>query len=104
MVMPIPQAHDVDEVTFRRQQKAQAKRAPLASKPETVEEMAVTYNLTTDAANLLLAEHDFPLHLRAFLDAVVGLSGERVGVWFPAADVTLSERLGKSEKTVSRYR
>lgn len=42
MTQPLHHEFDVDEVSFRRQQKAQSRRAPLKSKPETVEEMAVT--------------------------------------------------------------
>jgi hypothetical protein len=98
------QEFDVDEFAFRRQQKAQARRASLAAKPETVEEMAATYNLSTDAANLLLAEHGLPPELRPFVDAVVGVSGDRVGIWFPASDETLASRVDKDKRTISRQR
>ncbi|MBA3804092.1 MAG: hypothetical protein H0X14_00025 [Acidobacteria bacterium] len=104
MTFPLTQESDVDEVGFRRFQRAQAKRAPLASKPETVEEMATTYGLSTGAANLLLVEHDFPPELRPFLDAVVGVCGDRQGEWFEANDELLASHADKSLKTISRWR
>jgi hypothetical protein len=105
--MTIPNAHseyDVDEVGFRRAQRAQRKREPLSCAPETVEQMATTYGLSTAAANFALACYDFPPDLRPLLDAIVGECGDRHGEWFRANDEQVSRHAGRSAKWVQRWR
>lgn len=104
MTQPFHEEHDLDEVTFRRRQRAKARRAPLASKPETVEEMATTYGLSTAAANFALACYDFPPELRPLLDAIVGECGDRHGEWFPANDEKIGKHANRSAKWVQRWR
>jgi hypothetical protein len=90
--------YDVDEVAFRRALKAQSKREPLAAAPETVEQMASAYGLTTAAANFGLACYDFPPDLRPLLDAIVGECGDRHGEWFKANDSQIARHAGRSSK------
>jgi hypothetical protein len=95
---------DVDEVGFHRTLRAQKKREPLAAAPETVEQMAVTYGLSTAAANFGLACYDFPPDLRPLLDAIVGECGDRHGEWFKANDEQIARHAGRSAKWVQRWR
>lgn len=105
MTIPNMQSdYDVDEVGFRRAQRAQKKREPLACEPETVEQMAATYNLSTAAANFGLACYDFPPDLRPILDAIVGECGDRHGEWFQANDAQIARHAGRSAKWVQRWR
>lgn len=96
--------YDVDEVGFRRALKAQKKREPLAAEPETVEQVANVYGLTTAAANFALVCYDFPPDLRPLLDAIVGECGDRHGEWFKANDSQIARHAGRSEKWVQRWR
>lgn len=96
--------YDVDEVSFRRALKAQKRREPLAVEPETVEQMATTYGLSTAAANFGLACYDFPPDLRPLLDAIVGECGDRHGEWFKANDDQIARHAGRSAKWVQRWR
>lgn len=96
--------YDVDEVGFRRALKAQKRREPLACAPETVEQAASVYGLSTAAANFGLACYDFPPDLRPLLDAIVGECGDRHGEWFKANDAQIARHAGRSEKWVQRWR
>jgi len=96
--------YDVDEVGFRRALKAQKRRASVACDPETVEQMAATYGLSTAAANFALACYDFPPDLRPLLDAIVGECGDRQGEWFRANDEQIARHAGRSAKWVQRWR
>jgi hypothetical protein len=96
--------YDVDEVSFRRALKTQKRREPLACEPETVEQMATTYGLSTAAANFGLACYDFPPDLRPLLDAIVGECGDRHGEWFKANDAQIARHAGRSAKWVQRWR
>lgn len=96
--------YDVDEVGFARALKAQKRRAPLTADPETVEQMAATYGLSTAAANFGLACYDFPPDLRPLLDAIVGECGDRHGEWFKANDEQIARHAGRSAKWVQRWR
>jgi hypothetical protein len=58
---------------------------------------------TTDAANFLLADVECPPEYRAFIDALVGVAGDRED-WFPASDDVIAERAGRSTKWVQRWR
>ena len=105
MTIPSLQSEtDVDEVAFRRALKAQKRREPLACAPETVEQMAATYGLSTAAANFALACYDFPPDLRPLLDAIVGECGDRHGEWFRANDEQIARHAGRSAKWVQRWR
>jgi hypothetical protein len=96
--------YDVDEVGFRRALKAQKRREPLACEPETVEQAASVYGLSTAAANFGLACYDFPPDLRPLLDAIVGECGDRHGEWFKANDSQIARHAGRSSKWVQRWR
>jgi hypothetical protein len=100
----IESEYDVDEVAFHRTLKAQKKREPLTCDPETVEQMATTYGLSTAAANFGLACYDFPPDLRPLLDAIVGECGDRHGEWFKANDEQIARHAGRSAKWVQRWR
>lgn len=105
MTIPnIESDYDVDEVSFRRALKAQKRREPLACSPETVEQMASAYGLSTAAANFSLACYDFPPDLRPLLDAIVGECGDRHGEWFKANDAQIARHAGRSAKWVQRWR
>ena len=105
--MTIPDAgsdYDVDEVSFRRGLKAQKKREAVAAEPETVEQVASVYGLSTAAANFSLVCYDFPPDLRPLLDAIVGECGDRHGEWFKANDEQIARHAGRSAKWVQRWR
>jgi hypothetical protein len=68
------------------------------------DERVTEFNLTTDSVNLLLAEMQCPVELRALVDALIGIAGSRTDEWFEVSDAVIAQRLRKSEKTVSRYR
>lgn len=105
MTIPNVEAdYDVDEVGFRRALRAQKKREAVAVEPETVEQMAATYGLSTAAANFGLACYDFPPDLRPLLDAIVGECGDRHGEWFKANDEQIARHAGRSAKWVQRWR
>lgn len=105
MTIPNTQSDfDVDEVAFHRARRAQKKREPLAAAPETVEQMATTYGLSTAAANFALVCYDFPPDLRPLLDAIVGECGDRHGEWFRANDEQVARHAGRSAKWVQRWR
>jgi hypothetical protein len=96
--------YDVDEVGFRRALKAQKKREAVAVEPETVEQAASVYGLSTAAANFGLACYDFPPDLRPLLDSIVGECGDRHGEWFKANDAQVARHAGRSAKWVQRWR
>jgi hypothetical protein len=96
--------YDVDEVGFRRTLRAQKKREAVAVDPETVEQMATTYGLSTAAANFGLVCYDFPPYLRPILDAIVGECGDRHGEWFKANDEQIARHAGRSAKWVQHWR
>lgn len=105
--MTIPDMHsdyDVDEVGFHRALRAQKKREAVACEPETVEQVASVYGLSTAAANFGLACYDFPTDLRPLLDAIVGECGDRHGEWFKANDEQIARHAGRSSKWVQRWR
>jgi hypothetical protein len=58
---------------------------------------------TTDAASLLLTHLKFAPQLRAFVDAVIGAAGGSDD-FVEITDEVLAERLGRSTKSVQRYR
>ncbi len=58
---------------------------------------------TTDAANFLLADVECPPKHRAFIDALVGVAGDRED-WFSASDDVIAERADRSTKWVQRER
>ena len=76
--------------------------APVTSKAE--DERIAEFNLTTDCVNLLLAEVNCPADLRAFIDAIIGIAGERNDEWFHANDRLIAQRMELSTKTVQTRR
>jgi hypothetical protein len=62
------------------------------------------FNLTTDAANFILADVECPIEHRPFIDALIGVAGQRNDDWFKASDKTVAARMGRSAKTVARHR
>lgn len=73
---------------------------------ETVatDERISEFQLTTDSVNLLLAEVNCPVELRALIDALIGVAGSRRDEWFEVSDSVIAQRMEKSERTVARYR
>jgi hypothetical protein len=66
------------------------------------DELVADFAYTTDAANFHLAEFDSPPELRAFADALIGVSGGLKE--FFATDATIAKRAGRSTKWVQRNR
>jgi hypothetical protein len=58
---------------------------------------------TTDAVSLLLTHLKFEPELRAFVDAVIGAVGGADG-YVEVPDPTIAKRMGRSTKSVQRYR
>ncbi len=70
------------------------------------ERLTVDFAHTTDATNYLLALWDCPPVFRAFLDAVIGVSGFRAAKteWFKATDRQIAARANRSTKWVQNQR
>ncbi|HSP63795.1 MAG TPA: hypothetical protein VLQ90_12485 [Pyrinomonadaceae bacterium] len=71
------------------------------------ERLTVDFAHITDATNYLLSLWDFPPALRAFIDALIGLSGYRAAKneWFKASDKQIAARANrKSTKWVQNQR
>ena len=78
--------------------------APTPVTSDTTDERIAEFQLITDCVNLLLTEVNCPADLRAFIDAIIGVAGERNDEWFRANDKLIAQRMEMSEKTVQRRR
>lgn len=79
-------------------------KAPAPVMSEATDERISEFQLITDCVNLLLVQVDCPADLRAFIDAIIGVAGERNDEWFHANDKLIAQRMEMSEKTVQRRR
>jgi hypothetical protein len=119
--------HDLREAEFRRHEQAHLRRGNLAllrnatassDEKQTAEHTDIhqndvdaerakrligDYGHTTDAASLLLAGANCPPEHRGFIDAVVGVAGDRTE-WFSVTDDVLAKRAGRSTKWVQTHR
>jgi hypothetical protein len=99
------QGSDLSVGEFFSHLRAVNKTSQLENDPQ-LEQLAADYAHATASANFLLAGWELPPELRAFVDALVGVAGERVkrAEWFGANDETISRHMGRSVKTVQRDR
>jgi hypothetical protein len=74
-----------------------------ARDPALTDKVARVYGYTTAAANLLLAGVLAPPEFRGFVDALVGVAGDRSD-WFSASDKEIARHAGRSTKWVQDWR
>jgi hypothetical protein len=105
---------DHNEREYERQQDADERRRyfrvvrdHMAGGEEAAENEAVTlaqdFADATDGASLCITYLNMPPHLRCFVDAVIGASGGS-NEFVEIPDEVLAKRLGRSIKSVQRYR
>jgi hypothetical protein len=105
---------DHNEREYERQQDADERRRyfrvvrdHMAGGVEAAENEAVTlaqyFADATDGASLCITYLNMPPHLRCFVDAVIGASGGS-NEFVEISDEVLAKRLGRSIKSVQRYR
>jgi hypothetical protein len=78
--------------------------APAPVTSETTDERISEFQLITDCVNLILAEVNCTADLRAFIDAVIGIAGERNEEWFYANDKLIAQRMKLSTRTIQTRR
>lgn len=96
-----------DRAVEVRSTKAALRENDASLSDQVPERLTVDFAHTTDATNYLLSLWDFPPALRAFIDALIGLSGYRAAKneWFKASDKQIAARANrKSTKWVQNQR
>jgi hypothetical protein len=112
--MKQPKFNDYDKAEYERRKDAEEKRGhlKLVSKvlaggedeaSTAAARLALDYADVTDGVSLTATDLKLPLHLRAFLDAVVGATAGSPDFEF-VTDKDLAKRMGRSTKTVQNYR
>ncbi len=105
MSAQVNHGQDLSVGEFFSHLRAADKTAQIERDPE-LEQLAADYAHTTASANFLLAGWNLPPELRGWVDAMIGVGGERVkrAAWFGANDETIARHMGRSVKTVQRDR
>src|SRR4051812_43480178 len=101
----VNQGQDLSVGEFFSHLRAVEKNSELENDPQ-LEQLAADYAHCTASASFLLAGWNLPPELRGYVDAMVGVGGERVrrAEWFRANDETIARHMGRSVKTVQRDR